>query len=90
MAQWLTNPTRDHEDANSIPAPCSVGQGSSVAVRCGVGCRRGSDPPLLCCRLAAVALIQPLTWELPHAIGTYLKKIKKKKKKKGLPSVFDM
>ena len=25
MAQWLTNPTRNHEVAGSIPAPCSVG-----------------------------------------------------------------
>ena len=25
LAQWLTNPTRNHEAAGSVPAPCSVG-----------------------------------------------------------------
>ena len=46
---------------------------------CGVGCRHGSDLVLLwlCCRLAAVALIQPLAWELPYVA---LKDKKKKKK----------
>ena len=34
---------------------------------CGVGCRRSLDPELLWCRPAAVALIQPLAWELPYA-----------------------
>ena len=29
------------------PWPCSVGWGSSVVVRCGVGRRHGSDPVLL-------------------------------------------
>ena len=38
VAQWLTNPTRNHEVAGSVPA---------LAVSCGVGCRRGSDPALL-------------------------------------------
>ena len=37
-----TNPTSIHEDW-----PCSVGQGSGVAVSCGVGRRCGSDPKLL-------------------------------------------
>ena len=48
-----------------------MGQGSGVAVSCGVGRRRGSDPELLqlWCKLAAVAPIQPLAWELPYAAG---------------------
>ena len=36
----------------------------------------------LCCRLAALALIRPLAWEPPHAVGVALKRQKKKKKKK--------
>ena len=35
----------------------------------------------LWCRLAAVALIGPLPWELPYVSGTALKKPKKKRKK---------
>ena len=43
---------------------------------------------LLCLRhrLAAVALNQPLAWELPSAVVAALKKKKKKKKKKVLIS----
>ena len=40
------------------------------------------DPELLRHRPAAVALIQPLAWELSNAAGVVLKKKKKKKKKK--------
>ena len=43
---------------------------------CDVGCRHGSDPVLLwlCCRLAAIALIQHLAWEPPCATGAGLKR----------------
>ena len=39
---------------------------------------------MLClwCRLAAVALLRPLAWELPYATGATLKKKKKKKRKR--------
>ena len=45
----------------------------------GVGHRCGLDPALLCLwhRLAAVALIGPLAWEPPHAVGAALKRQKK-------------
>ena len=61
MAQWLTNPTRNHEVAGSIP---------------GVGCRHGSDPELLWLwfRLVATALIRPLAWEPPYAVEVALEK----------------
>ena len=59
-----------------------MGQGSRIAMNCGVGHRHGSDPVLLWlwCRPAAVAaLIRPLAWELPYAMCMALKKQKKKK-----------
>ena len=50
----------------------------------GVGCRCGSDPVLLWLwhRPSAVALIQPLAWEIPYAASAALKKKKEKRKKK--------
>ena len=50
-----------------------------VAVSCGIGCRHGSDLALLWLwpRPAVVALIRPLAWEPPYAMGTTLKKRKK-------------
>ena len=49
---------------------------------CGVSCRRGSDPLLLWlwCRPMATALIRPLAWEPPYAVGVALKGQKGKKK----------
>ena len=46
-----------------------------MAVSCGIGHRHGSGPTLLWLwrRLEAAVLIQPLTWELPHASGVALK-----------------
>jgi len=67
-----------------IPGLALWVKGSGIAASCGVGCRCGSDPVLLWlwCRPAAAALIQPLAWELPYAMGVTLKKKKRKKKKK--------
>ena len=83
MAQWLANPTGNHEDAGSIPGSCSVGWGSGVAMGCGVGCRRGSDPALLWLwhRPAAMAPIQPLAWEPPYAVGAAQEMAKRQKNK---------
>ena len=51
---------------------------------CGAGRRCGLDLALLClwCRPAAEALIKPLAWEPPHAMGAVLTR-KKKKRIKG-------
>ena len=38
----------------------------------------------LWCRLPAVALIQPLAWELPYAVGTHLKRQKQRNKQKDM------
>ena len=51
---------------------------------CGVGGRRGSDPSLLWlwCKPASAALIRPLAWEPPYAMGAALKKKERKKAKR--------
>ena len=74
MAQWLSNPTRFN------PWPCSVGEGSGVAVSCGVGHRRGSDPVLLWLwrKPVATAPIGLLPWEPPYAAASALKDKKTK------------
>ena len=55
VVRWLTNLTRNHEAAGSIPGLAQWVKESSVAMSCGVGCRRGSDPALLWLRCRPVA-----------------------------------
>ena len=52
-----------------------MGEGSGIAVSCGVGRSRGSDPMFvwLWCRLETIAPIQPLAWEPPIAMYVALK-----------------
>ena len=74
MAQWLTNPTRNHVVAGSIP-----GLASGLRIQ---SCRG------LWSRPAATAPIKPLAWESPYATRAALEKAKrqkKKKKKKNVP-----
>ena len=81
MAQWLTNPTRNHEVASSIPDLAQWVEDLAFPVSCGVGHRRGSDPALLWLWRGPVATapIRPLAWEPPCAAGA-AQEIEKKKK----------
>ena len=80
MAQWLTNSTRNHEVAGSIPALLSGLRIRRCHELC-VGRRSVLDPALLWLwyRLAATVPIGPLAWEPSHLAP---QKDKKKERKK--------
>ena len=61
-----------------------MGEGTGVAMSCGVGHRHCLDLALLWlwCRLAPATPIQPLAWKPSHAAGVALKKRKRKKGRK--------
>ena len=70
----------------SVPGLAQWVKDLTLLLNCSVGHRYSLDPQLLWlwCRLAAVAMIQPLAWELPYAVAAALKK---KKFFEGVPVV---
>ena len=85
----IMSPTSIHAGAGLIPSLAQWVKGSGIAMSCGVGCRRGSDPALLWlwCSSAAVAPIQPLARELPYAVGAALKRKKAKNKQTSTETI---
>ena len=83
MAQWSTNPTRNHEvSVQTLASLSGLRIWGCYELWCSHRC--GSDPVLLWLwrRLVPTAPIRPLTWESPYAVGVALKKAKRQKKKR--------
>ena len=89
MAQWLTNPTRNHEVAvRSLALLSGLRIRHCHELWCRSQTQLGSRVAVALFRPVATAPIQPLAWEPPHATGAALEKAKKKKKeRKKVPSV---
>ena len=92
MAQQVKNPAYCPRGGRFDPWPRPSGlrtwcsSGVPQVSRCDVA-QMGSGIAGAVAEVSAVALIQSLAWELPHAAGVALKR-KKKKKKKGKKAIM--
>ena len=76
MARQVTNPPVSMRmRVRSLASISALRIPHSIVVSCGVAHRCSSDLMLLWLwyRLAAAALIRPLAWEYPYAVGAALK-----------------
>ena len=87
MAQWLTNPTRNHEvQVQSLPLLSGLTIRRCRELWCRLQMRLGSRVAValallwLWPRPETTAPIRPLAWEPPYAMGAALEMAKRQKK----------
>ena len=73
VAQWVKNTTSTHEDADLIPALGQWVKYSALQLSVGHRCSTYLVLLWLWQGPAAAALICPLAWELPYAVGASIK-----------------